>query len=272
MNGIIVYEEKIAPQRSWYIEQYRRYFLLENISLTLITVGGDESWKDQVKRLSPDFAVVRMIAPSVSEYLEGAGIRCFNSANVSKICNNKHLTYEFVRSNTDVRFLPYIYPMTEERLKNASWPRVVKSLDGHGGQQVLWADSLEDLKEKLPADLWGRYLAQEVAKTLAVDTRVYILGGKIMAAMCRRGKEDFRSNYCLGGTAYQRTLSSEEERAVLQIADALKADFIGIDLLQDGDGYAFNEVEDVVGARMLYDLTDIDIVKEYVAYIRSQIR
>ena len=33
-----------------------------------------------------------------------------------------------------------------------------------------------------------------------------------------------------------------------------------------------NEIEDAVGARMLYELTDIDIAEKFAEYIRSEIR
>ena len=34
----------------------------------------------------------------------------------------------------------------------------------------------------------------------------------------------------------------------------------------------FNEIEDAVGARMLYALTDIDILEEYCEYIKTEIK
>ena len=34
----------------------------------------------------------------------------------------------------------------------------------------------------------------------------------------------------------------------------------------------FNEIEDSVGARMIYSLTDIDIIKEYCNYISCEVK
>ena len=46
-----------------------------------------------------------------------------------------------------------------------------------------------------------------------------------------------------------------------------------MDFLFDSDGgLMLNEIEDVVGARMLYIYTDIDPVKQYLQYIKDKIR
>ena len=41
-------------------------------------------------------------------------------------------------------------------------------------------------------------------------------------------------------------------------------------IIDDNDQLIFNEIEDVVGARMLYKCSDIDIVREYLSYIKKE--
>ncbi|MBR6213406.1 MAG: hypothetical protein IKQ67_02000 [Candidatus Methanomethylophilaceae archaeon] len=54
---------------------------------------------------------------------------------------------------------------------------------------------------------------------------------------------------------------------VKRIVPELMADFIGIDFVF-GDGQVYlNEIEDVVGTRMLYSLTDMDPARMYMEYI-----
>ena len=48
-------------------------------------------------------------------------------------------------------------------------------------------------------------------------------------------------------------------------------DYIGIDFLFDNGHLIFNEIEDTVGARMVYDKTDIDIIKLYCNYIKKEV-
>ena len=55
----------------------------------------------------------------------------------------------------------------------------------------------------------------------------------------------------------------------MKIANELKADYCGIDFLLFGndDTLIFNEIEDVVGARMLSECSDIDYISLYVNHI-----
>ena len=59
---------------------------------------------------------------------------------------------------------------------------------------------------------------------------------------------------------------------VQKIVDMFSFGLVGIDFLIDEKGaFVFNEIEDVVGARMLYQLTDINLVERYFKYILKQI-
>lgn len=55
-----------------------------------------------------------------------------------------------------------------------------------------------------------------------------------------------------------------------KIASLVKYDYIGIDFVFDGGRPVFNEIEDTVGARMVYDKTDIDILSLYCNYIKKE--
>ena len=99
------------------------------------------------------------------------------------------------------------------------------------------------------------------------DLRIYITGGEITAAMMRQSYNDFRSNYCLGGTASVHELTDEERQIAEKICSELHPAHIGIDLIYDGGKPVFNEIEDAVGSRMLYRYTDIDVVELYVAHV-----
>lgn len=49
-------------------------------------------------------------------------------------------------------------------------------------------------------------------------------------------------------------------------------DYVGVDILKSNSGeFFFSEIEDSVGARAVYDLTDIDIIRKYVEYILKEI-
>ena len=116
------------------------------------------------------------------------------------------------------------------------------------------------------------FVCQKPASDLGRDVRVWVLGGKIVASILRVSTTDFRSNYCLGGSAQMYSLSAEEQGRVQKIIDLvtpLGADYYGVDFVFDNGRAIFNELEDAVGARMIYDLTDTDIIEMYIQYIKA---
>ena len=67
-------------------------------------------------------------------------------------------------------------------------------------------------------------------------------------------------------------LTAEDLALAKRIIDLVDGDYYGIDLIYDGNRPVFNELEDTVGARMVYDLTDIDIIGMYCEYIKQNIK
>ena len=56
-----------------------------------------------------------------------------------------------------------------------------------------------------------------------------------------------------------------------KIIDIFDIDYAGIDFLVDNGNLIFNEIEDTVGARMVYAKTDIDIINLYCEYIKDEL-
>ncbi len=68
------------------------------------------------------------------------------------------------------------------------------------------------------------------------------------------------------------TLSGDEKQLVKRINALVKSDYIGIDFVFNNGRLVFNEIEDTVGARMVYDQTDIDILSLYCDYIKEELK
>ena len=116
-------------------------------------------------------------------------------------------------------------------------------------------------------------VAQEKVGNRNSDLRVYVIGNKILASVLRESNEGFRANFSLGGNVSLYDLSDDEKKLINNIIDLFDFDMVGIDFILDDNGnLVFNEIEDVVGARMLYQCSDIDIVKEYLSYISKKIK
>lgn len=209
---------------------------------------------DSMPDLIPDAVIARTRDWRLTSSLEEKGVRVFNPSKVSRICNDKHETYIFVE-RLGISVLDHVLP--GEGIPFGP-PWVVKSRSGHGGTEVFMARTSAELQEK--TDLLGDdALIQETAPVLGRDLRVYVLDGQILASVMRSSDTDFRANHGLGGKAELFEPSDECRMMVSTLSEALGPCFVGIDFVFGEDGKAFlNEIEDVVGTRMLYELTDLD--------------
>ena len=143
----------------------------------------------------------------------------------------------------------------------------MKSCIGHGGSEVFQADSENDVR-RLFSDLQGRKpLVQQMAPVRGRDMRVYVLGGRIIASVLRSSDTDFRANFKLGGKAEIVEPPEEAVDIVRRILPELMPDFVGIDFVFGRERVYLNEIEDVVGTRMLYSLTDLDPALMYMEHV-----
>jgi glutathione synthase/RimK-type ligase-like ATP-grasp enzyme len=212
---------------------------------------------------APEVVVSRIRDSDILSQLEDYGSTVYNRSSVCRICNDKSYTYSFVRG-LGIPVLPYSFP-GQDPPPGPPW--VVKSCIGHGGTEVFRADNEEEVSGRI-SDLEGRRpIVQSFASDPGKDMRVYVLGGRIIATVLRSSDTDFRANFKLGGKAELVDTPEEVMMMVRRIVPELMADFIGIDFVF-GDGEVYlNEIEDVVGTRMLYALTDLDPARMYMEYI-----
>ena len=212
---------------------------------------------------APDIVISRTRDHEATSLLEDYGSTVYNRSSVSRVCNDKSLTYSFAR-NLGIPFLPYSLDLRE---LPPGPPWVVKSCIGHGGSEVFQADSGDDVR-RLFSDLQGRKpLVQQMAPVRGRDMRVYVLGGRIIASGLRSSDTDFRANFKLGGKAEIVEPPEEAVDIVRRILPELMPDFVGMDFVFGREGVYLNEIEDVVGTRMLYSLTDLDPALMYMEYV-----
>jgi RimK family alpha-L-glutamate ligase len=286
MNVWLIYREEDTKKNAWYIKQYlslgAKYgmdislVLTEDLTLLCLEQGNMVLLCGQEVNL-PELAIVRTIDPLLSKHLETAGITVVNNSRVSEICNDKARTYQEIAS----RKLPMV-PTTickredlKQQLKNMTQKTVVKTVDGHGGQEVFLLDPngdhlAQDIQEILTTST-SDFVIQPMIGVKHQDLRVYVLGNQILAAILRTSKVGFKANYSLGGDVVEYYLSEEETKKVHQIIEHFCFDLVGIDfIVGDDNTLIFNEIEDVVGARMLYECTSIDIVDCYLRYLKDK--
>ena len=223
----------------------------------------------------PDFVVSRQRNPRLSQHLEALGVPVFNPSRVCEICNDKYKTHLFLKG------IPRMQTYYIANGKNIapdipSFPLVVKPTASHGGDRVVMVSNKAELETALAAIHPQPAIVQEMASDAGRDLRVYVLFGKIVAAVMRNAPKGIVSNYKKGGSVALHALSAQErelaEKAIKRFADAdAPLAFAGIDLIYHQGMPVVNEVEDVVGSRMLYKVSDIDIISLYIRGIAQRL-
>lgn len=229
----------------------------------------------------PEFAIVRTIYPLLNQHLELMGIETYNNSMVSTICNDKARTYQYLAGTgipmVDSRFVKknYYSDIIPEYKNHKEFNHqenhinqfVIKAVEGHGGSQVfLYSDQEADvISQKL---LGSDVVIQPLTGSRHQDLRVYVIGTEVIAAVLRTAKEGFRANFSLGGSVRLYELTAEDRSIVQKIISKFDFGLVGIDfIIGDSGELIFNEIEDVVGARMLYQCSDINLVRNYLQYI-----
>lgn len=277
MTGWMIYSKKDIEKNIGFVEMFREHFGKYDVNIKLIVLEEIlEKISDFGTDVLPDFVINRSRDYKISQVLEKKGIQVFNNSKVTKIANDKAETYGYLKEV--VPFMPVLCDekkiVSKKLQENADfeYPYVIKSSSGHGGSQVFMVENQQQEKAALQSIAGQKYIVQKVCTDLGKDVRVYILGNEIVAAVLRTSQQSFKSNFSLGGRAETYVLNEQEKEMVHAITEALPMDYAGIDFTFHHGKAVFNEIEDAVGARMLYCTSEIDIVKDVAEYIINKMK
>ena len=288
MTGWLIYSKEDAKKNEAYIGLYIDEGKKRGIEIILIysevlefgVKNGEYYTAYKGKTISkPDFAISRTIYPLLTRHLECMGIPVFNNSQIADICNDKARTYQFV-AKLGIPVIDTTFVKKKELkkyLKSITKPTVVKAVDGHGGSQVFLLETKDLANEVIVEEIIYKMggsdcVLQPLTGNKNSDLRVYVIGKEVIAAVVRTANNGFRSNYSLGGRVSLYTLSVEEKVIVDQIIHLFDFGMAGIDfLIGDNGELIFNEIEDVVGARMLYACSNINLVGLYLDFIKRQL-
>lgn len=306
-KGILVYDKADAEYNKWFIEHIISLGAKKGLDIKLLLsediLGTEENENcvskevfeqnsvpedanivlfDKIK--DSDFAIMRNRNCKMSEFLENKGVRCFNSSYVCKIGNDK---WEMYRDFHSVG-IPIMYTQQSK----LPFPFVMKPRDGHGGENVFLVSNADEynlivnnivkaqnvsLNDNDCANMSSnidKFIYQMPASEKGRDIRVYIVGDAILTAMERRANvesDEFRANFSLGGSAKEHVLTEDELKLAAKVANYIKADFVGIDIIYNNGKPVVNEIEDAVGTRMLYQETDIDAVGVFLDWVVKEL-
>ena len=247
LSGLIIYSRIDKDKNAWFINRCIENLTKKGISLIYKDEDDVLAYLEDNKI---DFVIYRARDYRLLEELEARGIRCFNNALTNKTANNKYLSYLFFVKN-NITCIPSFLSFEEV----GSLPTIMKSVDGHGGSEVFLLEAKEDaIAHQMPNKT---YIYQPFYQNDG-DLRLYVLNKKVVGAVLRKGNADFRSNFSLGGDVEIYQPEEELIKTAELIATLLNADYIGVDFLKVNNKWLANEIEDPVGARMLYKALGID--------------
>ncbi len=152
-------------------------------------------------------------------------------------------------------------------------PLVIKLLEGTQGIGVVLAETNNAAESVIEAfrGLKQNILVQEFIKEAdAKDIRCFVVGGKVVAAMMRTGKEgDFRSNIHRGGKAEGVKITPEERSTAVRAAQIMGLNVAGVDILRANHGPVVMEVNSSPGLEGIEKATGKNVADSVIAFIEK---
>ena len=250
LRGWLIYSQYESTRNNFFVNELISNAKKSNIQLDLIIKEHIISKIDVKPKIYytgkelqiPNFAIVRANDFTLSFQLEKMGIKVFNDSQTSLICNNKYLTYCFASSlgipTLDTFLIDKSVPEWQD-IDAKLFPLVAKPLDLKGGENVVLLQNKDEfIKNSNIFD--NKFLLQKPAQNLGEDVRVYLLDKKIIAAAKRKSTTDFRSNFCLGGSATIVKPNLQQLEIKEKVINNIDAHYVGMDFLFSNDSVYLN--------------------------------
>ena len=256
----------------------------EALARAAATLGLDSAVlppRDALRFLEPgDVALGRLDVREALDGVEGgtrelerlaeAGIDVLNPACALALAHDKLLTARALRF-ADLPH-PHSWLVAAGQPSPApELPLVLKPRFGSWGRDVIPCRTHEEFAEAL-ARIGSRgwfqehgALAQELVPPQGWDLRVVVAGGRVVGAARRvAAPGEWRTNVALGGRCEPAAPPPLARALALAAAAAIRADFVGVDLLPTSTGYVIAELNGAVDIRALYALDGEDVYEEVV--------
>lgn len=154
-------------------------------------------------------------------------------------------------------------------------PVIIKLASGTHGNGVVLAETKKAAKSVMQAfymmdDDGTNILLQEFIKESAgEDIRVFIVNGKVVASMKRKGlDDDFRSNLHQGGEGTTVKLTDEERKTAQRAAKAMGLPICGVDIMRSNKGSLVLEVNSSPGFG-IEKITGRNVAEKIVEYVEQ---
>ena len=152
-------------------------------------------------------------------------------------------------------------------------PLIIKLLEGTQGIGVVLAETRTSAKSMIEAfgGVEANIMVQEFIKEAnSTDVRAFVIGGKVVAAMQRKGAPgDFRSNLHRGGKAQSIKITPEERSTAVRAAKILGLNVCGVDMLRSNHGPVVMEVNSTPGLEGIETATGKDIAGMIIEFLEK---
>lgn len=255
--------------------------IYQNNELLALLAARDMKILQKGQQQLPDYVVFADKDIYLAKQLELLGVRVFNRAETIAVSDDKILSYQQLALQhipiPQTIIAPKVFAQTQVdqtgyvqiAIDTLGFPMIIKEAFGSFGEQVYLIQDEKELLEKVN-ELQGKpFLFQEfITSSYGMDLRLHVVGDQVAAAMKRYSLDDFRANITTGGTMEGYQPTKQEADLAVAAAQAIGADFAGVDLLigPDGDPLVC-EINSNAHIRNLYECTHINVAPLMIDYI-----
>ncbi|KAA0212951.1 MAG: lysine biosynthesis protein LysX [Leptolyngbya sp. PLA3] len=221
---------------------------------------------------------------NATRILEGLGLRCVNPSHTADVCGDKLRTtiaLEQARIPTPSVRVALDAESALQAVEQIGYPAVLKPTVGSWGRMVARvndrdaAEAVIEHRDQLGSAQHHVYYVQEHIAKPGRDIRVFVVGGRAIAAIVRTS-EHWVTNTARGAKASGLTVTDEIADLCTRSAAAVGADVCAIDLLEcPRRGLLVNEVNHSMEFRNSIDTTGVNIplhIAEHVMAIACEQR
>lgn len=280
----------LGKKDTWYTNALQRAFSLKNIEVpcfpvTALTasVGLDRHMSSSDNILDDyDVILVRAIPSGSLEQvvyrmdalhrLENLGVRIINSAETIERGVDKYYTltlFEDLGIRVPETIVTEKFDDAVAAFDELGKDVVVKPLFGSEGKGMVRVNEKDAAYRLFRALEMGRYIyyVQRYIPHYHKDFRVFVIGGRVAAAMTRTGK-DWKCNMANGAGAEAVEADDMLRDISIRAAEVIKADYAGVDILPGEDGNLYLiEVNSIPGWRGLKKATGFDAAEHIADYV-----
>lgn len=152
-------------------------------------------------------------------------------------------------------------------------PLIIKFLEGTQGIGVVLVETAKAASSVIEAFLGLKVnimLQEYIKEAGGADTRCFVVGGRVIAAMRRQAKAgEFRSNLHRGGEAVAVEPTPEERTMAIRAAHIMGLNVAGVDMVRSHRGPLIMEINSSPGLEGIEKVTKVDVATAIIQFIED---